>query len=88
MTTPDYDWLYVAKRQGKLEFIKVFKRFDPANVEWTTNVDEAAEFTESEWERVKGAIDFILAENLVLVSHADEPRKAVERPTGRHGQRR
>jgi hypothetical protein len=84
MTMPDH-WLYVAKRQGKPEFIKAFKRFDPANVEWTSNVDEAAEFTEGEWERVKGAMNFILAEHLVLVSHADEPRKAGERPTGRHG---
>ena len=75
MTTPDYDWLYVAKRQGKSEFIKAFKRFDPANVQFTTNVDEAAEFTEGEWERVKGAIEFILAERLCLVSYADEPRK-------------
>jgi hypothetical protein len=88
MTTPEYDWLYVAKRQGKPEFIKAFKRFDPAKVEWTTNVDEAAEFTEYEWDRVKGAMDFILDEHLCLVSYADEPREPGERPTGRHGHRR
>ena len=80
----EYNWLYVAKRQGKPEFIKAFKRFDPANVEWTANVDEAAEFTESEWRRER-AMGFILAERLCLVSYADEPRKARERPTGRHG---
>ena len=76
MTTPD-NWLYVAKRQGKPEFIKAFKRFDPASVEWTTKVDEAAEFTEGEW-KIEGAIDFILAERLCLVSYADEPRKRGE----------
>jgi hypothetical protein len=37
MITPD-NWLYVAKRKGKPEFIKAFpfKQFDPAKVEWTT----------------------------------------------------
>jgi len=80
----EYNWLYVAKRQGKAEFIKAFKRFDPANVEWTTNVDEAAEFTEHEWKR-EGAMDFILSERLCLVSYAPEPRKPGERPTRCHG---
>jgi len=88
MTTREYDWLYVAKRQGKAEFIKAFKQFDPANAEWTINVYEAAEFTEDEWERITGAIKFILTERLCLVSYADEPRKAGERSTGRHGHRR
>jgi hypothetical protein len=87
MTTREHDWLYVAKRQGKAEFIKAFKRFDPTRVEWTTNVDEAAEFTESEWRRER-AMDFILAERLCLVSYAGQPRKTGERPTGRHGHRR
>jgi len=82
----EYNWLYVAKRQGKAEFIKAFKRFDPANVEWTTNVTEAAEFTEAEWRRER-AMDFILAERLCLVSYADEPRKPGQRPTRRHGHR-
>ena len=36
-------WLYVAKRQGKPEFIKAFESFDPKQVEWTTSVDEARE---------------------------------------------
>ena len=79
------DWLYVAKRQGKTEFVKAFARFDPRRVEWTTNVDEAAEFTEAEWERIRGATNFILAGRLCLVSYADEPRKRGERPTGWHG---
>jgi hypothetical protein len=82
------DWLYVAKRQGKPEFIKAFERFDSAKVEWTTKVDEAAEFTESEWRREGRALDFILAERLCLVSYADEPRKRGERPTRRHGKER
>jgi hypothetical protein len=81
MTTREHDWLYVAKRQGKAKFIKAFKRFDPRRVEWTTNVDEAAEFTELEWRRER-AMDFILAEHLCLVSYADEPRKPGKRPTG------
>jgi hypothetical protein len=71
----DYDWLYVAKRQGKSEFIKAFQSFDPEKVEWTTHVSEAAEFTESEWKR-EGAMEFILLERLCLVSYADEPRTA------------
>jgi hypothetical protein len=81
------DWLFVAKRQGKLEFIKAFERFDPKRVEWTTNVDEAAEFTEAEWAR-EGAIAFICDNRLCLVSYADEPRKRGERPTRRHGKER
>jgi hypothetical protein len=68
-----YDWLYVAKRQGKSEFVKAFEHFDPTRIEWTTNVSEAAQFTESAWER-EGAMEFILSERLCLVSHADEPR--------------
>jgi hypothetical protein len=81
---PDISWLYVAKRQGRPEFIKAFRRpFDPARVEWTVNVLEAAEFTEPEWQR-EGAMDFILSERLCLVSFADEPRKPGERPTRRH----
>ena len=84
MTQKD-DWLYVAKRQGKCEFIKAFKRFDPACVEWTTDVMEAAEFTEAEWRREGRAMDFILAERLCLVSYADGPRKAGERPSRQHG---
>jgi hypothetical protein len=83
MKEPD-NWLYVAKRQGKTEFIKAFARFNSVRVEWTTNVDEAAEFTEREWE-TEGAMRFILARRLCLVSYADEPRKAGERPTRRHG---
>jgi hypothetical protein len=86
MTTREHDWLYVAKRQGKPEFIKAFKRLDPANVEWTRNVEEAAEFTEAEWRRER-AMDFIVAERLCLVSYADEPRKPGQRPTRRHGHR-
>lgn len=81
------DWLYVVKRQGKPEFVKAFKRFDPARVEWTTNVDDAAEFTETEWRR-EGAMDFILSERLCLVSYADEPRKPGERPRRQHGKAR
>ena len=89
-----YDWLYVAKRQGKHEFIKAFDCFDPSRVKWTTSVSEAAEFTESEWEQEGDAMKFILGkipcdhlekgERLCLVSYSDEPRQAGERPTRRY----
>jgi hypothetical protein len=74
MTAPD--WLYLAKRQGKTEFIKAFESFNPAKVEWTTDVSEAAEFTESEWER-EGAMDFLCkpTNKMCLVSYSDEPRR-------------
>ena len=38
-----------------------------------------------QWRREGHTMDFILGERLCLVSYADEPRKAGERPTGRHG---
>ena len=86
----EYNWLYVAKRKGKPEFIKAFpfKQFNPEAAEWTTDVNEAAEWTEAEWERIRAAEDFIISEDCVLVSFADEPREPGERPTGRHGHRR
>ena len=76
------NWLYVAKRQGKAEFIKAFESFDPGKIEWTTNVSEAAEFTESQWKR-EGAMEFICDKNnkMCLVSYSDEPRQPGERPT-------
>jgi hypothetical protein len=90
------EWLYVAKRQGRTEFIKAFDRFDPKRVEWTADINEAAEFTESEWRR-EGAMDFILGrtgcpylekdERLCLVSYADEPRRVGECPTRQHNRK-
>jgi hypothetical protein len=92
-----YDWLYVAKRQDETEFIKAFESFDPKRVEWTTNVNEAAEFTENEWEHEGDAIDFILGkipcdhlekgERLCLVSYSDQPRRPGERPSRRYNRR-
>lgn len=61
-------------------FIKAFERFDSANVEWTTNVDAAASLTELEWQR-KGAMKFILAERLCLVSYSAEPQKTGAQPS-------
>lgn len=69
-----YNWLYVAKRQGEPLFIKAFKNFDSNKVEWTKDVEKAAEFSEDEWEG-QGALDFILSENLCLISYADKPAK-------------
>jgi hypothetical protein len=43
------DWLYVAKPPGQFRFIKMFKRFNPEKVKWTTDLREAALLTESEW---------------------------------------
>jgi hypothetical protein len=80
------NWLYVAKRQGKLKLIKAFDHFDPEKAEWPTNVNEAAEFTEAEW-KAEGAMEFISRkdEHMCLVSYADDPRKTGERPTRIHG---